>query len=561
MSESRQPRTGGQLLVESILSHGGHTGFCVPGESYLAVLDALHEAGDAFRLITCRHEAGAANAAEAWGKLTGRPGLCFVTRGPGATHASVGVHTAFQDSTPMILFVGDVARSDRGREAFQEVDFDAMFAPLAKWAATIDSAARVPEFVARAFAVAMSGRPGPVVLALPEDMLTESAAVAVREPGHAAPPAPVPAAMDMLAQLLAKAERPLAVLGGPGWDGETCAQMAETLARWDLPAVTSFRAKDRLDNGHACYAGDMGIGIDPALGKRIERADLLIVLGARLGEMTTAGYTRPLAPLPGQTLVHVHPSADELNRVYRADLAIASAIGPFVAAFGALTPPSPAPWAPWRSEARSAYETWIRPVTPPGDVNPAAIMATLRQFTPDDPIVTNGAGNYAGWVHRFHLHRSYPSQLGPTSGAMGYGLPAAIAAKLRYPDRTVVCTAGDGCFMMIAQELATAVQYGLGIIVLVFDNGMYGTIRMHQERAYPAHVIGTALRNPDFAAMAESFGAHGAHVRTTAQFAPAFRAALGRTGPTVLHIHTDPEAITPATTLSAIRAAGAAAKA
>ncbi|NWH07931.1 MAG: thiamine pyrophosphate-binding protein [Alphaproteobacteria bacterium] len=548
-------RSAATALVEALLVHGAQMGFCVPGESYLPVLDALHGAAERFQLITCRHEGGAANMAEAYGKLTGRPGICFVTRGPGATHAACGVHTAFQDSTPMILFIGQVARTDMEREAFQEIDYRHMFAPMAKWVAQIDVAERVPEFIARAFATAMSGRPGPVVLALPEDMLGEACPDVPLKQARPSAGAPGMADIEQLAALLARAERPLLMLGGGGWTGEAVRDMRRFIEAFDLPTGTSFRAKDRLDNRHPNYVGDFGIGIDPKLARRLDHCDLLLAVGPRLGEMTTGGYTRLSVPRPSQTLIHVHPGAEELNRVYQADLAINAGIPAFARAIAALHPAEAPRWSAWRREARADYEAFIRPVTAPGAVNPSDLFAYLNLRLPDDAILTNGAGNYAGWAHRFYLHRSYPSQLAPTSGAMGYGVPAAIAAKLVFPERIVVALAGDGCFLMTGQELATAVQYQVPIIVLVFNNGMYGTIRMHQERHFPGRVIATQLHNPNFAALAKSYGAFGARVDATADFEAAFEAALACKGPALIEITIDPEAITSTTTLSAIRAA------
>jgi len=548
-------RTGAEILIDQLILNGADTAFGVPGESYLAVLDAIHGRRDRFRFVACRQEGGAAFMAEAWGKLTGRPGIAFATRGPGATNAAIGVHTAMQDSTPMILFIGQVGSGDSEREAFQEVDYRRFFSPIAKWAAQIDRADRVPEFVQRAYAVAMAGRPGPVVLALPEDMLTAQAEVADGRRIEAAGAGPRPADMTGLKAMLAAARRPLAILGGPGWTQSAADGVRGFLERWSLPAATSFRAKDRLDNAHPLYVGDLGIGADPKLIARVAESDLLLVIGARLDEMTTGGYERIAVPLAAQGLVHVHPGPDELHRVTRADLAICADMASFAAALAELSPDAPPVWAGEAQEARAAYEAFIRPVSPPGAVNPSAIFAFLRERLPEDAILTNGAGNYAGWLHRFHLHRRPGTQLAPQSGAMGYGLPAAIAAKLKHPERVVIANAGDGCFLMNGQEMATAVQYGAAVVVLVWDNGSYGTIRMHQERHYPGRVSGTDLRNPDFAALARSYGAAGFSVTETATFAPAFEAALATGGPALIHIRTDVEAITPATTISALRAA------
>ncbi|HTO41222.1 MAG TPA: thiamine pyrophosphate-binding protein [Rhizomicrobium sp.] len=545
--------TGGEALVEALKVHGADLAFCVPGESYLAVLDALYGARAAIRLITCRQEGGAANMAEAYGKLTGKPGLCFVTRGPGAANAAIGVHTAFQDSTPMILFIGQADQTMLDREAFQEVDLRAMFAPLAKWSAEIRDANRIPEYIARAFHMAVSGRPGPIVLSLPEDVLNAPCTAPPTKPAIKTEPSPSPDAMHRLAQLLTTAKAPLLLLGGPGWTAAAIADAKSFAETFALPVCTSFRAKDRFDNTHKNYCGDLGIAADAKLVARLKESDCVIAVGARLGEMTTAGYTRLNVPVPAQTLVHVHPSADELNRVYQAELPILSGVAPFLRAAATLTPP---PMLHWRSETKIAHEdfaSWSRPVAAPGEVNPSDIFAWLNTHLPADAILANGAGNYAGWLHRFYLYRGYPTLLGPTSGAMGYGVPAAIAAKLRYPDRTVVACAGDGCFLMNGQELATAAQYDVAIIVLVFDNGLYGTIRMHQEREYPGHVIATELKNPDFVALARSYGALGFHVKRTEDFAQAFYEAEASKKPALIHITLDPEAITPTTTLSELR--------
>jgi acetolactate synthase I/II/III large subunit len=546
-------RTGGEALVEALRIHGSTHAFCVPGESYLAVLDALYGARDTIQLITCRQEGGAANMAEAYGKLTGKPGICFVTRGPGATNASIGVHTAFQDSTPMILFIGQAAQSHLDREAFQEVDFKAMFAPLAKWAAEIREADRIPEYVARAFHTATSGRPGPVVLSLPEDVLAAPCKTPPTRAYQKTEPQASREAVRRMHAMLMRAADPFMILGGPGWDSGAIADIRKFAEALDLPVVTSFRAKDRFDNTLDHYCGDMGIGADPSLIARLERSDLLLVVGARLGEMTTNGYTRLDVPTPKQTLIHVHPGADELNRVYQADLAIPASVASFARLAAEITAPVRVQWRTMRRDARAEYENFAKPVAAPGDVNPSEIFTWLSKRLPADAIMANGAGNYAGWLHRFYRYRGFPTLLGPTSGAMGYGVPAAIAAKLIHPERIVVAAAGDGCFLMNGQELATAVQYNVPIIILVFDNGMYGTIRMHQERDYPAHVIGTELRNPDFVALAEAYGAAASLVTRTEQFAPAFEDALRAKRPALLHIRVDPEAISPTTTLTKLR--------
>jgi acetolactate synthase-1/2/3 large subunit len=551
-----ETRSGGQALVEALKIHGSDLAFCVPGESYLAVLDALYDARDTIRLISCRQEGGAANMAEAYGKLTGKPGICFVTRGPGATNASIGVHTAFQDSTPMILFIGQVARGHLDREAFQEVDFRAMFTPLAKWAVEIRDANRIPEYVARAFHVATSGRPGPVVLSLPEDVLSGECNTPATRRYQKSEPTASREAVKRAHAMLMRAENPFVVLGGPGWNADAIADIRKFAEALDLPVCTAFRAKDRFDNTHPNYCGDLGIGADPKLVKRIEDSDLLLVVGARLGEMTTAGYTRLKPPVAKQALIHVHPDANELDRVYQADLAILSGVAPFARAAAELTPPARVAWRGFRRDARSDYEAFARPVTCPGDVNPSDIYAWLNDKLPANAIIANGAGNYAGWLHRFYRYRAFPTLLGPTSGAMGYGVPAAIAAKLVHPDRVVVACAGDGCFMMNGQELATAVQYQVPIVVLVFDNGMYGTIRMHQEREFPGRTIGTDLKNPDFVALARAYGAAAFHVKRTSEFAAAFLEAVEAKRPSLIHIGVDPEAISPTTTLTKLRERG-----
>jgi acetolactate synthase-1/2/3 large subunit len=541
-------RTGGKLLADQLVVHGTEIAFCVPGESYLDLLDGLY--GSPLRLITCRHEAGAANMAEAYGKLTGRPGVCMVTRGPGATHAAVGVHTAFQDSTPMILLVGQVASDQEERDAFQEVDYRRMFGPLAKWVAQVDRVERIPELVARAYTTACAGRPGPVVLALPEDMLSSETDAPDAPRFHVVQPSPAPDQVDALRDLLAGAERPFVIFGGGGWTAQASASLKGFVEGNDLPAGAAFRRQDALDNDSPSYAGDVGIGINPALAERVRTADLVVAIGARLGEMTTSGYTLLDVPRPQQTLVHVHPGAEELGRVYQADLPILSGVEQFTAAVADVRVEPR--WAEWTAGARSDYTAWQQHGPMPGRLDLGACVAHLRDRVPD-AIVTNGAGNYTVWAHRFWRFHSFPSQLAPTSGAMGYGVPAAVAAKAIAPERTVVCFSGDGDFLMSGQELATAVQYELPIVVLVVDNGMYGTIRMHQERLYPGRVVGTDLVNPDFAAYARAFGAYGETVEETGAFAGAFDRALESGVPSVLTLRIDPEAINPRTTLSAIR--------
>jgi acetolactate synthase I/II/III large subunit len=551
-------RHGGKLLVDQLVVHGVDRAFTVPGESFLAVLDGFYDVKDKLPLVVCRHEAAAANMAEAYGKLTGRPGVALVTRGPGAAHAAIGVHTAFQDSTPMVLFVGDVGSDFRGREAFQEVDFSTMFAPLAKWAARIDDVDRIPEFVARAFQTAASGRRGPVVLALPEDMLAKRS-----KAGDAKRYAPVeahPGPEDLLKlqRLLAAAKRPFVILGGSGWSKDACEDMRRFIEANDLPCGAAFRFQDLFDNRNERYVGDVGIGINPVLAERVRMADLLIVVGARLGEMTTSGYTLIEAPIPRQKLVHVHCGADEIGRVYQPELGIVSGMGAFASAVAALTPVENPAWKGAAAEARADYVAWSSRREIPGRVQMWEVVDWLNQHAPEDTIYCNGAGNFATWLHRFHKYPGFRTQVAPTSGAMGYGVPAAIAAKMVHPERTVVCFAGDGDFLMSGQELATAVQYDAAVVILVVNNGMYGTIRMHQEKHYPGRVIGTQLQNPHFAAYARSFGALGEIVEDTAQFGPAMERCLAAGKPAVIEIRIDPQAITPNTTLDKIRAGAAA---
>ena len=542
-------RHGGKLLVDQLVVHGADTVFSVPGESFLAVLDGLYDSP--IRLITCRHEAGAANMADAYGKLTGRPGISVVTRGPGATHASVGVHTAFQDSTPLILLVGQVASDQVDREAFQEMDYRRMFGQMAKWVAQIDRTDRIPEYVARAFMTACAGRPGPVVLALPEDMLTSETDVADALPFRVVQPHPGAEQLDALRKLLERAERPLAIIGGGGWTPGAAHDMRAFLEANALPAGAAFRRQDAIDNDSPSYIGDVGIGLNPKLAARVRESDLLVVVGPRLGEMTTSGYTLLEPPTPSQTLVHVYPGAEELGRVYRPELPILSGMEQFATAVRDLRVEPR--WRDWTTSARADYEAWQQHSPVPGTLDLGECIAHLRGRVPD-AIVTNGAGNFSAWVHRFWRWHDYPTQLAPTSGAMGYGVPAAVAAKALHPQRTVICFAGDGDFLMSGQELATAAQHDLPILVLVVNNGMYGTIRMHQERKFPGRVVGTQLANPDFAAYARAFGAHGETVTETSQFPDALERALAASGSALIELQIDPEAITPHTTLSEIRA-------
>jgi acetolactate synthase-1/2/3 large subunit len=548
-------RTGARILVDQLLIHGVDTVYCVPGESYIAALDALGESSDRIQLVTCRQEGGAANMAEAYGKLTGRPGICFVTRGPGATNASIGVHTASQDSTPMILLMGQVARGHRGREGFQEVDVDRMFEGQSKWAAEVSDPGRLPELVSRAFHRAVSGRPGPVVLALPEDLLAEPCEVGDADPYRAVQAHPGKDELDAMRVLLAAAERPLLLVGGATWTAETSRDMLAFAEASKLPAAAVFRCQDSFDNRHELYVGEVGLAVNPALARRVEEADLLLAVGPRLGEATTSGYTLLDVPRPSQRLVHVHPGAEELGRVYQADVPINSGLAQFAAAARGLPPVDGSRWEAWAQEARADYLRNIEPQPAPGNVNVSEIVAWLRERLPADAIVANGAGNYTVWAHRFYQFRQFRTQLAPTSGAMGYGVPAAVAAKLLHPDRVVVCFSGDGDFLMNGQELATAVQYGAAIVVLLVNNGMYGTIRMHQERQFPGRVYGTDLVNPDFVALARAFGAHGELVERTEEFAPAFERALESGLPALVELRVDPEAITPRATLSEIREA------
>jgi acetolactate synthase-1/2/3 large subunit len=553
MTTTPRPRTGGQLVAECLRLHGADTVFTVPGESFLAVLDALYDLRDTVRLIVCRHEAGAANMAEAHGKLTGRPGVVMVTRGPGATQGSVGVHTAHQDSTPMLFLIGQIERDARDREGFQEIDVRRMFGSLAKWATEIDSARRVPEIMGRAFQTAMAGRPGPVVIGLPEDMLTEEATVPLGDPYHVVRPAPSTHDLHRMQELLRASRSPVMIVGGGGWSAETATDVMAFAEANALPIVASFRCQDYVDNLHPCYAGHLGLGTDAPLLARIRAADLLLVVGARLGEITTQGYTLLDVPRPRQRLVHVHPGAEELGRVFQADVPINAGSAEFAAAARRLDPVDASGWRAERDEAHRDYLRTLEPTSHPGSLQMPAVMALLNERLPD-AIVTNGAGNYTGWVHRYWRFRRYRTQVAPTSGAMGYGVPAAIAAKLVAPARPVVSMNGDGCFLMCGQELSTAVRYGLDPLFLVVNNGMYGTIRMHQEREFPARVHGTELVNPDFVAYARAFGAHAELVEKTADVEPALERALASGRAALLELRVDPDAITPRTTLTAIRA-------
>jgi len=552
MRHDLKVRHGGRILADALVGHGAKLAFGVPGESYLPVLDGFYDVREKLKFIICRQEGGASYMAEAYGKLTGEPGVLFVTRGPGATNGAVGVHTAFQDSTPLVVFIGQVGNDFIEREAFQEIDYRRMYGPMAKWVAQIDRAERIPEYVSHAFHTAMSGRPGPVVLALPEDMLFAEAAVADVPHYKTVRPAPSGADMRELQRMLQAAERPFVIIGGGGWDRMSCDGLRAWLEASQLAAGTSFRCQDLLDGRSSSFAGDVGIGINPKLAQRIREADVVLVIGARLGEMTTGGYTLFQAPVPSQALIHVHGGAEELGRVYHAALPINSGMARFVEALTQARLDG-AQWAARTKQAREEYLAWSTPQPIPGKLQYAQVVQWLSRNLPEDAIVAGGAGNFSGWVHRYFRYKGFRTQLGSTNGSMGCGLPAAVAAKLAAPGRTVVAVTGDGDFLMTGQELATAAQYGAPVIALVVNNGMYGTIRMHQEREYPGRISGTELKNPDFAAYARAFGGHGEVVETTEQFAPAFERARASGKPALIELRIDPDAITTTTTLSAIR--------
>ncbi len=561
-------RPAGHALVEALIAQGIDTVFGVPGESYLAVLDGLHQQGDRIRFIGCRHEGGAAFMAEAQGKLSGWPGVCFVTRGPGASNAAIGLHTAFQDSTPMVLFVGQVAGDQRDREAFQEIDYRQMFGPgtlgMAKWVGEVQQADRLPEYIGHAFHLALQGRPGPVVLVLPEDMLTQPTAAPVLPrvvPAHAWP---APGALRDLRRLLLEAKRPLMIVGGSGWSEQGVRALQRFAENWQLPVGCGFRFQDTFDNRHPLYAGDVGIGINPKLAARLRDADLVLAIGVRLGEMTTGGYAHLAVPRPSQRLVHLHAGPEELGRVYTADLMLQASLGAAGQALETLAAPSgDLPWREWATAAHADYEA-NHEAPPVAPLDMAEVIKTVQRLAPEDTVYTNGAGNYSAWLHRYTRYHGMQhhgrTQLAPTSGAMGYGVPAAISASLLYPSRTVVNIAGDGDFLMTGQELATAQAYRAGcgagaLISIVVDNASYGTIRMHQEREYPGRVSGSDLVNPDFAALARAYGWNAARVESTAEFEPAFAAALTAKGPSLIHIRLDTEVISPRTTITALRAA------
>ena len=549
---SKGSRTGGRIVVDQLVAQGVDTIFCVPGESYLEILDALHDV-PGIRLVNARHEAGAANMADAYGKLTGRPGICMVTRGPGASHAAVGIHTAHQDSTPLIMIVGQVPRTMRDREAFQEIDYRAMFGGVAKWVAEIDLAERIPEYLSRAFHVATSGRPGPVVLSVPEDMLRSHAAVADAPRAKPVATGVSPASLAQLKAMLATAERPLILAGGSGWTDAACRSLATIAERHRLPVATSFRRQDIFDNRSDCYVGDFGTSGPPALVERIGRADLLLVIGARLGEMTTQGYTTLSAPAPAQTLVHVHPASEELGRVYGPELAINCSSEAFCSALEDLRWDGAEQAAEWTRQARADYLADTQPPATGEAVDLGAAMAALRDELPPDSIVTLDAGNHTGWPQRFLRYGRPGRQVASTSGAMGYSVPAAVAASLVFPERVVVGFVGDGGFMMSGQEITTAVQFGGKPIVIVVNNESYGTIRMHQERRFPQRVVGTDLSNPDFAALGAALGAYAERVDTTEQFLPAFRRAVASGRPAVIEVRMSVEQISTRATVSQLR--------
>ncbi len=554
MNNTNNSRSGGEILIDALRLNSVERIFCIPGESYLAALDALYDRSE-ISLVICRNEGGASYMAEAEAKLSGKPGLCFVTRGPGATNASGGLHVAMQDSTPMILLIGQVARKDLDREAFQEIDYRRMFSGMTKWVAQIDDADRIPEYINRAFAVATAGRPGPVVLVLPEDMLAEQSNAADAKAWQAVRTAPATADVERCAKLLGAARRPLILIGGSGWSDATRLQLQAFSEQSGLGVANSFRCQDYFDHEHPHYVGDVGIGINPALKQQINDADLLLVIGARLGEMTSSGFSLFDIPCPRQTLIHVHAGAEELGHIYQPTLAINASSASFVEALSALSVESgyTEDWLKQLRQARQAYLDWNQPVSVAGDLQLADIVQQMRRINEDDAILCNGAGNFSGWLHRFYRYRSYRSQLAPTSGTMGYGLPAAVAAKLRYPERQVVAFCGDGDFMMNGQELATAMQYQANIIVILVNNGIYATIRMHQERDYPGRVIGTEMINPDFVALAEAYGAHAERVVETAQFAPAYERALKAGRPALIELIQDAEILSATSTISGLR--------
>ncbi len=552
MSKSRETRHGGRALVDQLRTLGCRRAFLVPGESFLTILDALHDTPE-IEAIVCRQEGGAAMMAEAHGKLTGEPGVLMVSRGPGSTNASAGIHIAQQDSTPMIVLVGQVPLSMQGREAFQEMDLVQFFSPLTKWVAQVADVDRLSEYLAQAWQRAISGRPGPVALILPEDVLSSSTTAATVLRSSRAASSCSEQQLDEAVKLLESAQRPLVLLGGPGWSQQTADRLQRFALQHHLPVAATFRCQDYFDNRHPCYVGDVGLGINPLLAERVRNADVILTIGARLGEATTSGYELLAPPVPRQKLIHVYPQAEELGRVYRPDVAIHADSSAFVSVLETRSLKVGEGWAKSIERARNEYEAWCEPQPTPGACRLEEVVSYLVAELPDNAIVTNGAGNYAAWVHRYYRYPQYGTQLAPRCGSMGYGVPAAIAAKLEHPDRPVICFAGDGCYMMHGQELATAVQYGANIVVIVANNGMYGTIRMHQEKRFPGRVSATDLTNPNFANLAESYGAHGLRVETSEAFPEAFQQALGFGRPVLIELTIDPEALTTRQTLTQLR--------
>ena len=551
-------RHGGKILSDQLAILGVRRVFSVPGESFLAALDGLYDSG--ITNIVCRQEGGAAMMAEAYGKMTGQPGVCFVTRGPGATNASAGIHIARQDSTPMVMFVGQIDRTHRDREAFQEIDYRAVFGGLAKWVAEVDQTERLPEYIGRAFHMAMAGRPGPVVLALPEDMLSALADVPDLPGPVRVLPTDVTAAATAVMARLTGAKRPLVVVGGPHWSVQAGADLARFATTQGLPVALGFRRQDYLDNRHPNYAGDLNVGVNPRLAQRVRDADALLVIGSRLGDIETQGYTLVDSAAPGKAIYHIQADPDELGRVYQPTLGVVADAPAFVAALAGL-PACATDWAGWTAAARADYDHWLKPLETPGAVKLEQVIGWLSENLPQDAILTNGAGNYAGWLHRYFVFKGFRTQLAPTSGSMGYGFPAAVSASLEYPGKTVVCLAGDGCFQMTLNEMSTAVQHGAKPIVIVVNNGRYGTIRMHQEKHYPGRVSGTMLTNPDFAALARAYGGHGETVRDEADFAGAFGRAQASGTVAVIELRVDEQALSTGMTLEAARLAGEKAKA
>lgn len=556
MASNLEPRLGGHILADQLVIQGADTAFCVPGESYLTLLDGLYHHQNSIRVVHSRHEGAAANMADAYGKMTGKPGICMVTRGPGATNASIGVHTAFQDSTPMIVLIGQIGRSMTDREAFQEIDYRRMFGEMSKWVAQIDQVERIPEYISRAFHVSQSGRPGPVVLALPEDMLSSMVTVADAKKSYPVEAAPTPEAMEELRDRLSKAKKPLLIVGGPTWNKQAVEDVTAFVEANNLPVACAFRYQDRFNNTHPNYVGDIGIGINPKLATRVKESDLLIIAGPRMGEMTTGGYSMLNIPETDQDLIHIMPGAEELGRVYNPDLGINSSLRQFCKMARELAPVDNSAWASEAAIGNADYLERIKPTDAPGDVNMSEIVSWLSNRMPEDGVVTHGAGNYSVWVTRFFQHRTYPTQIAPTNGAMGYSVPAAIGAKITDPNRMVVSFNGDGCFMMLGQEMITAKQFNAPVIFIVVNNGMLGTIRMHQEREFPNNVMSTELMNPDFVQLAESYGAQGERVTRTEDFEAAFERAVNCGRSALIELVVDEQALTPAQTLDQVRAAG-----